>query len=112
MTQNPSEIDVRTAAARAAAGEVLLLDVREDAEWAAGHAAGATHLAMSRLDVGAVPTDRPVVCVCRSGNRSGQVTAHLSGAGIDIVNMTGGMLAWEAAGLSVVTADGSPGGVA
>lgn len=112
MTQPRSEIDVRTAAAQAATGDVLLLDVREDEEWAAGHVAGATHLPMSRLDLGAVPTDRPVVCVCRSGNRSGQVTDHLSGAGIDITNMAGGMLAWAAAGLPMVTTDGMPGRVA
>jgi rhodanese-related sulfurtransferase len=35
---------------RALAGQVLLLDVREDDEWAAGHAAEAVHVPLSRLD--------------------------------------------------------------
>lgn len=83
-----------------------LLDVREDDEWVAGHAPGAVHVPMSafleRLDQ--VP-DGPLAVVCRVGGRSAQVTAYLVGQGRDAVNVTGGMLAWEAAGRPVV-ADG------
>ena len=105
------ETDAARAAARADAGEVLLLDVREDDEWAAGHAPGAVHAPLSRLRLQDVPGDRPVVAVCRSGGRSGQATAALVGAGRDVVNLSGGMLEWAAAGLAVVQDDGSPGSV-
>lgn len=105
------ETDVTRAAARADAGEVLLLDVREDNEWAAGHAPQAVHAPMSRLSLADVPVGRPVVAVCRSGNRSGRATAALVAAGRDVVNMTGGMKDWAAAGLPVVQDDGASGKV-
>ena len=78
-SQQVPEISVQDAAARGE--QVLLLDVREDHEWEAGHATTAHHLPLSRLDPGAVPTDRPVVAVCRSGHRSGHATALLAAAG-------------------------------
>jgi rhodanese-related sulfurtransferase len=89
----------------------LLLDVREDEEWAVGHAPQAVHRPLSRLTAEDVPLDRPVVAVCRSGGRSGQLTALLAPRGVDIVNLTGGMSAWHAAGLPVVCDDGSHGEV-
>lgn len=91
----------------------LLLDVREDHEWVAGHAPEAAHLPMSRFSDGAgrLPSDRTIVCVCHVGGRSAAVAAALSGAGWRAVNLTGGMEAWQAAGLPVVTDDGKPGRV-
>jgi len=89
----------------------LLLDVREDDEWEAGHAPGATHTALSKLRPDAIPTDAKVLCVCRSGGRSGCATDALRAAGIDATNIAGGMNAWAAAGLPVVRDDGRPGSV-
>lgn len=106
MTEPVPEIDVRTAERRARSGEVLLLDVREDDEWAAGRAELALHRPLSRLQLGDVPTDRPVVAVCRVGGRSAQATQALRSAGLDVTNMGGGMLAWQAAGLPLVGDDG------
>lgn len=112
MTRPGPDVTVQQAADAAAAGQVLLVDVREDDEWAAGHAPGAVHLALGTLEAADVPSDRPVVAVCRSGNRSGVAAAHLAQAGVDVANMAGGMTAWAAAGLPVVTVDGSPGEIA
>ncbi len=100
------ETDVRAAAART---DALLLDVREQDEWDAGHAPGAMHLPLSTLTLTDVPTDRPIVAVCRSGNRSGQLTRALLAADVDVdvVNMAGGMLAWHEAGLPMQSTDGS-----
>ena len=55
-----------------------------------------------------IPSDRTVVCICRVGGRSGAVATALAGAGYDVRNVDGGMLAWEAAGYPVV--DGPGGG--
>ena len=104
-------IDAAEAARLAEAGTVLLLDVREDDEWQAGHAPQATHLPLGELDPTALSDDRPIVAVCRSGNRSGQAAQVLLVAGRDARNLTGGMRQWAARGLPVVAADGSPGGV-
>lgn len=85
----------------------------EDEEWQGGHAPEATHLPMGELSarIAEVPVDRPVVCVCRVGGRSGAVAAALGAEGYDVRNLTGGMLAWESAGLPVVTDDGQSGRV-
>ncbi|GAA4668464.1 rhodanese-like domain-containing protein [Nocardioides nanhaiensis] len=104
------EIDVHRAARLAAEG-VLLLDVREDAEWEAGHAPGARHVPLAELDPASLPVGEPIVAVCRSGNRSGKASTVLAAAGHDVVNMTGGMQAWQAAGLPVQAPGGGPGSV-
>ena len=92
----------------------VLLDVREQAEWDAGHAPEARHLPLATLShrLDSVPRDRRVVVVCRSGRRSAQATALLSRSGVDAVNLTGGMQAWWASGLPVVGGGGRPGVVA
>lgn len=90
----------------------VLLDVREPDEWAAGHAPGAHHVPLGRLSPAALPAGRPVVAVCRSGNRSAKAADTLAAAGIPVHNLAGGMKAWAGAGLPVVTDDGTPGTVA
>jgi rhodanese-related sulfurtransferase len=107
---NVRDIDVRQAAALAGQG-ALLLDVREPGEWAAGHIAGATHMPLGDLDPASVPAGTSVVAVCRSGNRSSQAALELLKTGRDAVNMAGGMLAWQKAGLPVVSNSGEPGAI-
>lgn len=79
----------------------VLIDVREDDEWAQGHAPDAVHVPMSRISLEDIPEGRPVYCICRSGNRSGRVAEALLHAGVEARNVAGGMIAWEAAGLPV-----------
>ncbi len=106
-----TDIAPADAARRAAAGEVLLIDVREADEWAAGHAADATHTPLGALEPASVPRDRPVVATCRSGGRSGKAAQALAAAGHEVSNLVGGMNAWASNGLPVVQADGTPGQV-
>jgi rhodanese-related sulfurtransferase len=86
-------------------GETFLLDVREDDEWAQGHAPTAAHVPMfevpARLD--ALPTDAPIAVICHVGGRSARVAQWLRQQGYDAHNVEGGMDAWQAAGLPVVT---------
>jgi rhodanese-related sulfurtransferase len=91
--------------------DAYLLDVREDDEWAAGHAPGAHHVPMMEVPVrlADVPQDGDVVVVCRMGGRSGQVVAYLRQNGWDNVrNLEGGMQDWAAAGRDLVSEDGQP----
>lgn len=85
-------------AARLAAGENLqIVDVREPGEYAEGHVPGALLLPLGQLARRYRELDRhrPVMMVCRSGNRSGQATAALVQAGYtNVYNMSGGMLEW------------------
>jgi len=89
----------------------VLLDVREVDEWAAGHAPGSVNLPLSRLHPDRLPEASRLLCVCRSGARSGRVVAALRNAGYEAVNVAGGMNAWQADGLAVVRADDRPGTV-
>lgn len=88
-----------------------LLDVREDDEWAAGHAPGAQHLPMNQVParLAEVPRDTDIVVVCRVGGRSAQVTAYLAAHGWDhVANLDGGMLDWAAAGRPLESGTGGP----
>ena len=89
--------------------EVWLLDVREDDEWAAGHAPGATHIPLGQLGGRAaeVPQDELVYVICRSGVRSANAAQALAGAGWRAVNVAGGMQQWAAAGRPMVTDSGA-----
>jgi rhodanese-related sulfurtransferase len=94
-------------------GGALLLDVREEDEWVSGRAPTATWIALGTLEarVREVPSDRVVVCICRSGGRSAKAAAFLAANGIEAVNLTGGMQAWAAAGLPVEAEGGGTGTV-
>lgn len=112
----PTEIptvDVAEALRRVETGAVLL-DVREPAEWDAGHADAATWIPMGEIEARhtELTTDTPAVVICRSGTRSGMVTQALVQAGYDASNIAGGMQAWAEAGYPVVTDTGAPGAVA
>lgn len=106
------DLDPAQAAALLDRGEAFLLDVREPQEWAYGHAPQAAHLPMGQVHPDAVPRGGTVIAICRSGNRSGRVADALAAHGVPVHNLAGGMAAWAAAGLPVVTDDGAPGHVA
>jgi rhodanese-related sulfurtransferase len=102
------ELDPGTAADRLAAGEVVALDVRELDEWVAGRIGGAVHIPLGELVArqDEIPEDLPIVAVCRSGSRSAWAVGMLARAGYDAVNLSGGLQAWQAAGLPLEPADG------
>jgi len=108
----PEECDVRRAAELAGSGSAVLLDVREDEEWNTGHAPHARHLRLGLLDPTVLERNQQILVICRSGARSARATATLRQAGLAARNVSGGMRAWEAAGLPVTRSDGSPGAVA
>lgn len=103
-----SRTEVEPSAAQAMTAEgAFLLDVREDHEWRAGHVEGSAHIPMGALAErqDELPSDRPIVAVCRSGARSGRVVEALRGAGYEAVNLTGGLQAWADSGLPLVSDD-------
>ena len=93
---------------------VILLNVREPAEWVAGHAPTAVHVPLGDLATsGFAPAPgQRVLVICRSGNRSKSATAHLLMQGMDAWNVAGGMAAWQASGGTVLDSEGTPGRVA
>ncbi|WP_104119103.1 rhodanese-like domain-containing protein [Arthrobacter sp. B1805] len=93
-----AEITIHDANARRDQDQIL--DVREDFEVAEGMIPGALHIPMgqlmSRLDE--LDKTRPVIVVCRSGNRSARVADALTTAGYTADTMGGGMLDWQGEG--------------
>ncbi len=91
------EINPEDAAGLVESGEVCVLDVRRAAEFAGGHLPGATNVAHTRLAarMDEVPTGGKLLVNCRSGSRSARASAYLAREGFQVVNLKGGMLAWE-----------------
>ena len=104
------EVSVREAQSALAEGAVLV-DVREADEWIAGHVADAIHLPLPEVGdhLADLPADRVILVVCRSGRRSVSAATLLTGRGLRAVNVSGGMIAWEASGLPIVTSSPAPG---
>jgi len=85
-------------AQRLASGEKLnIVDVRELDEWQAGHIPGIKHIPLSEFveRVKEIDPKQETIIVCRSGGRSGRACEYLAQFNYDVVNMLGGMLAWN-----------------
>jgi hydroxyacylglutathione hydrolase len=84
--------------------DLLVLDVRQPAEWSAGHIARATHITGAELTrrLDEIPRERPVAAICGSGYRSSVAASILQRHGHPaIFNVLGGMTGWQAEGLPV-----------
>jgi rhodanese-related sulfurtransferase len=86
--------------------DALVLDVREDKEYAAGHIPRAKHIPLGQLAGRMEELDKfkgkPILVTCRSGNRSAHACRILKKAGFETVyNQAGGIIAWERANLPV-----------
>jgi rhodanese-related sulfurtransferase len=85
--------------------KAVLIDVREPAEFASGHAAGARNVPLASLDgAKGLPSNKsvPLVVVCASGARSSRAVAQLRKAGYEKVHsLTGGTSAWREASLPI-----------
>jgi rhodanese-related sulfurtransferase len=90
-------------------GDIVLLDVREPDEWVAGHAPDALHIPLGQLPdrVAELPAGSDIVVVCHLGGRSARATAWLNQNGHEVRNLTGGMVAYAAAGRPLVSENGS-----
>ncbi|MFA7270164.1 MAG: rhodanese-like domain-containing protein [Sterolibacterium sp.] len=88
--------------------DALVIDVREAAEWAAGHIPNARHIALGQLDKHLHEIEkfktRPLIVSCQSGNRSASACGKLKKQGFEkVYNLAGGVVAWREAGLPMTT---------
>jgi rhodanese-related sulfurtransferase len=86
--------------------DALILDVREDKEYASGHIPRAKHIPLGQLSSRLQELDKfkakPILVTCRSGQRSARACGMLKKAGFETVyNQAGGIIAWERANLPV-----------
>lgn len=86
--------------------DALVLDVREDIEYDAGHIANARHIPVGKLEGRLQELEKfkskPIVVVCRSGMRSNRACSVLRKHGFaNVHNLEGGINAWQQASLPV-----------
>jgi len=86
--------------------DALVLDVREQAEYAQSHILNARGLPLSQLDarIGDLEKykDKPLIVYCATDNRSNSAVATLKKRGFsNVVSLSGGFAAWQSAGLPV-----------
>ena len=86
---------------------VIIVDVRQPVETRAGSVPGAVLIPLTEFGrrLGELPRDRPILTICRSGHRSPLAARQLRQAGYDVTDVDGGPMAWERAGLPLVTPD-------
>ncbi|WP_437191118.1 rhodanese-like domain-containing protein [Planctomicrobium sp. SH527] len=93
---------------KATGQEVDLIDVRTPVEFREVHVEFARNVPLDRLDAAGLSAERngsgqPLYVICRSGNRGKQACERLLSSGVtNVVNVEGGTLAWEQAGLPVI----------
>ncbi len=100
------DVDVDEFSKLVAQDNGLLLDVRTDQEFAAGHLEGAKQIDFYAADfqqkVKELDKETPVYIYCRSGGRSGQAAKMMKGMGFKAVyNLEGGIMAWQRKGKPV-----------
>ena len=88
--------------------EVVLLDVRTEAEYAEEHIEGAVLIDQKQDDFvekakTMLPIDKTIAVYCRSGRRSANAAGKLADIGYKCVNLKGGIMAWKEAGKPVCT---------
>ncbi|HKO15474.1 MAG TPA: MBL fold metallo-hydrolase [Gemmatimonadaceae bacterium] len=91
--------------------DLYVIDVRGDAEWAAGHIPGAKHLFLGELETRAagLPRDLSLVVHCHGGTRSAIAASLLRAAGFsNVTDLAGGFAGWVAAGLPVEAGAATP----
>ena len=89
------------AADRLTRREAVVLDVRQELEWRAGHIRGALHIPLAHVggQEGRLSRETTIVTVCRSGHRSAMAARKLRRAGYEVLNLEGGMQSWARHGL-------------
>lgn len=108
MSNQVTMVDIDTARAWIEKGQAVVVDVREQHEYDAGHIQGAILRPLSTWDsdeLPEVPEGKHLLLHCRSANRCGTASQQLLADGYEgpINRLAGGMLAWQAAGAPVVT---------
>ena len=94
-------LDLTDFAAQLQSNDKVVVDVRGDGEWKAGHLPGSLHLPLGELDgrLGELPRDRPVIVHCQTGARAAMAASLLRARGFrEVSQFPGGFAEWSAAG--------------
>jgi rhodanese-related sulfurtransferase len=102
------DLDPGEAHRRQVAGELDIVDIREQYEWDAGRVPGTRHVEIERVASRAPTLDRarPVAFLCRGGVRAAMVAHAFRSIGFDAYTVAGGFTAWHECGLPMEPEDG------
>jgi len=103
------DMGVEAFAQLVADSSVVVLDVRTDGEFSSGHLLRALNIDVKKDDFlssakALLPANQKIAVYCRSGRRSANACEKLAAEGYQVVNLKGGIMAWQSAGMPV-TAD-------
>ena len=99
QSADPDTIEFEAFAEAVDAGEVVVVDVREPHEFAAGHIPEAVNLPLSRFDADELPSGKPLVLICQAGARSRNALNRARASGVkDVRHYAGGMNGWRMRG--------------
>jgi len=104
--KNYEDADVSGFAELAAKADVVVLDVRTAEEFREGHLENALNIDVKQGDFleraqAALPKEKTIAVYCRSGRRSADAATQLAAAGYRVVNLKGGIMAWNNAKMPV-----------
>jgi rhodanese-related sulfurtransferase len=107
--QNFENADVQGFAELVRDSNVVVLDVRTADEFAEGHIERAVNIDYKKDDFmdrakATLPTGKTIAIYCRSGRRSANAASMLAPEGYVLVNLKGGIIDWQNAGMPVVKA--------
>ena len=104
MSISEASVDELESALQAGA---RLVDVRERAEYEAGHVPGAVLVPLSTVPaaLGQFAADAPTYVICKTGARSYRACEYLADQGLEGINIEGGIMAWIISGRGTVTGD-------
>ena len=107
--QNFENADVQGFAELVSDTNVVVLDVRTAEEYADGHIERAVNIDYKKDDFmdrakATLPTGKTIAIYCRSGRRSANAASMLAPEGYVLVNLKGGIIDWQNAGMPVVKA--------
>lgn len=88
-------------------GGAHVVDVRDEAEWSAGHVEGSDRIPLGRVGRHSVGRADTVIAVCSNGSRSRRAAKKLAKEGYTVYHLDGGMEAWFQAGFPLQSSNGS-----
>ena len=102
------EIDAATLCRWLASDMAVLVDVREEWEFAQDRISGAINLPLTKFDIRKLPAHdgRRLVLICAVGRRSAQAAGIMMATGYDkVTHLRGGMLSWDDADYETVSGE-------
>lgn len=106
MAANFKSVDAKTAKVIFDSG-AHIVDIRSGTEWSAGHVEGSDRVDPNRVGANTIGRADAIIVVCRNGSKSRRTAKKLAKEGYRVYHLKGGLQAWRAEGLYLVSSNGA-----